>query len=214
MAFLPLALKKIVYRKFFGYTISKSARIGFSFINIDQLVMDPGSIVGNFNFIGNFDALVMKYKSKIHSFNWLTGFSTTGKSRHFAHQPSRKSLLSIGCHSAITKYHHFDVTNVIQIGQFTTIAGYNSVFLTHSININKCIQDSSPIIIGDYCFVGSNCMFLGNACLPNYCVLGAKSLLSKPYVEEFSLYAGLPAKRIKSLDKSALYFHRKIGYVW
>ena len=49
-----------------------------------------------------------------------------------------------------TKYHHFDCTSNIHIGKFTTIAGYHSQFLTHSIDLYENRQDSNSILIGDY----------------------------------------------------------------
>jgi acetyltransferase-like isoleucine patch superfamily enzyme len=79
-------------------------------------------------------------------------------------------------HSAITKKIIILIcTNVITIGKFVTVAGYSSQLLTHSINIELNIQDSHPISIGDYRFVGTASTILG-AILPAYSVLGSKSL--------------------------------------
>jgi acetyltransferase-like isoleucine patch superfamily enzyme len=116
--------------------------------------------------------------------------------------------------SAITKNHHIDCTNLIQIGRFTTVAGYQTQLLTHSIDILKSCQDSAPILIGDYTFIGTNATILGGAILPDYSVLGAKSLLNKPYSQKWMLYGGVPAKPLRELPKDAKYFHRTDGFIY
>jgi acetyltransferase-like isoleucine patch superfamily enzyme len=75
------------------------------------------------------------------------------------------------------------------------------------------LQDSSPIIIGDFCFVGTNVVVLGGAVLPSYSVLGAKSLLNKEIQNQYYLYGGVPAIPIKPINQSALYFKRTSGFV-
>ena len=71
-----------------------------------------------------------------------------------------------------------------------------------------------PIRIGDYCFVGTNSVILGGSNLPDYSVLGAKSLLNKKCEVPYSLYAGVPALTIKDLDKNAKYFQRIDGFIY
>ena len=41
---------------------------------------------------------------------------------------------------------------------------------------NLANATAAPITIGDYCFVGTNCVLLGGSVLPSYSVLAAKSL--------------------------------------
>ena len=107
-----------------------------------------------------------------------------------------------------------DCTNLIEIGRFSTIAGYQSQLLTHYINVMDNRQDSLPIRIGEYTFVGTNVVVLGGATLPAYSVLGAKSLLNKAFDEEWGLYAGVPAKRASEIPKDAKYFSRSDGFVY
>ena len=143
----------------------------------------------------------------------MNGFPS-GDTRHFKHQTDRRPRLEIGEHSAITKDHHLDCTSEIVIGSFTTIAGYGSQLLTHSIDIEANRQDSKPIHIGNYCFVGTDCTILGGAKLPDYSVLGAKSLLNKGFEETYKLYAGVPAREVKELSKDSGYLKREEGFVW
>lgn len=200
--------------QFFKYQIHPSARIGFSWIYPKKLIMDSDSGIGHFNVAVHLDLITIGKHSGIARGNWITGFPTNTNSKHFSHQPDRQSNLIIGQHSSITKNHHIDCTNVIKIGDFVTIAGYASQLLTHSINIELNIQDSYPITIGDYCFVGTASTILGGAVLPAFSVLGANALLNKNFTTPYRLYGGNPAKEIKELSKDYKYFNRETGFVF
>lgn len=179
----------------------------------NNLVMDEGARIDHFNVAVNLDCIEMKRKSKIGRGNWITGFPLRSTSKHFEHQTDRHPELILGEESAITKNHHLDCTDRIVIGRFTTIAGYHSQLLTHSIDVVQNRQDSAPITIGEYCFVGTNVVILGGASLPPRSVLGAKSLLNKSFAKEWVLYGGVPAKEISDIPREAGYFTRKDGFV-
>jgi acetyltransferase-like isoleucine patch superfamily enzyme len=211
---LPWRLKRFMLVRFFKYEIHSSARIGLSWIYPKNLIMGADSQIGPFNVAVNLDLISIGKFSTITRGNWITGFPSNTNSKHFSHQKDRQSNLIIGEYSAITKNHHIDCTNVITIGDFVTVAGYSSQLLTHSINIELNIQDSHPISIGDYCFLGTASTVLGGAVLPAYCVLGANSLLNKSFNIPYRLYGGNPAKEIKELSKDFKYFNRKVGFVY
>ncbi|KAF2328700.1 acyltransferase [Flavobacterium ginsenosidimutans] len=210
----PWPLKRFMLVQFFKYEIDRSSRIGFSWIFPKKLIMDSNAYIGNFNVAVHLDLLKIGKHSSIARGNWITGFPTNTDSKHFSHQKDRQSNLIIGEHSAITKNHHIDCTNIIQVGNFVTVAGYSSQLLTHSINIELNIQDSNPITIGDYCFVGTASTILGGAALPAYSVLGANALLNKNFTTPYRLYGGNPAKEIKELPKEYKYFNRETGFVY
>ena len=211
---LPWKIKRYLLIKIWKYEIDPKAKIGLAYVFPKHLKMNKGSKIAHFTVAIHLDLILMNESTSIGRSNWITGFPTSSKSKHFQHQKNRKSELIIGKESAITKHHHIDCTNQIIIGSHTTIAGYKSQFLTHSINIYESRQDSAPIVIGDYCFVGTNSVILGGSNLPSYSVLGAKSLLNKEYKEEYHLYGGSPAKKIKEISKTAKYFQREKGFVF
>jgi serine acetyltransferase len=211
---MPWPLKRWFLVKFFKYNIHPSARIGLAWVYPAHLEMAEKSIIHHFTVIIHLDLVRIGYDSSIGRSNWVTGMSTKTESEYFKGQPDRKAELIMGKFSHFTKGHHVDCTNSIIVGDFVTIAGYQSQFLTHSINIYKNIQDSAPIYIGDYTFVGTNVVVLGGSKLPAYSVLGAKSLLNKAYTEEWKLYAGVPAKPVSDISKDAKYFYRKDGFVY
>lgn len=211
---LPWSLRRRYLNYFFGYQIHPSATIGLAWIFPKMLSMKSGAKIGHFTVAIHLDSVEMGEKSSIGRSNWITGFPSESNSKHFKHQPERKSKFILGDESAITKNHHIDCTNTITIGRFVTIAGYQSQLLTHSINVFDNRQDSKPITIGDYAFVATNVVILGGATLPAYSLLGAKSLLNKEFQEEWKLYAGVPAKPVKEIPSDALYFKRDTGFVY
>lgn len=214
IVFLPWNLKRSCLKKFFGYNINKSSKIGLAWVYPKHLIMGVGSTIGSFTVAVNLDLIKLGSFSRIGRSNWITGFPTGSNSPHFSHQIDRHAELLLGEHSAISKRHHIDCTNRVSIGTYTTIAGYRTQILTHSIDIYCNRQHSEPVTIGSFSFVGSNCVLLGGSTLPSFSVLGALSLLNKVHTEEYTLYAGQPANKIKVLDKNAGYFSRKIGYVY
>jgi acetyltransferase-like isoleucine patch superfamily enzyme len=209
---LPWRMKRWFLRRIFRYEIDPSARIGFSWVYPKSLRMGKNSRIDHFTVAIHLDEIELMDHSSIGRSNWITGYPS-GDSKHFGHQTDRRPRLSVGEHSAITKRHYLDCTHQISIGRFTTVAGHQSELLTHSIDIFKGRQDSRPIEIGDYCFVGTRCVFLGGSRLPSQSVLAAGAVLTQAFEETYSLYGGVPARRIKDLPKDAAYFHRGIGFV-
>ena len=209
----PWFLRRRLLNKWFGYKIHADARIGFAWVFPKELILAANSRIDHFNVAIYLTKIELGENATIARGNWITGFPK-GDSLHFQHQMDRKAELILGESSNITKNHHFDCTSHIHIGRFTTIAGYQSQFLTHSIDVVENRQDSKAILIGDYSFVGTNVVVLGGSVLPSHSVLGAKSLLNKRFSEEWTLYGGVPAKKIQEIPKTAKYFTRDEGYVY
>lgn len=208
----PWTMRRWLLVTFLGYNIHPSSRIGWAWVFPKNLIMETGSSIGHVTVCKGLDLLWLKERSTIGKANWITGYPA-GTSKHFNHQPNRIPQLILGEHAAITNRHLIDCTNSVFIGKFSTLAGFRSQILTHSIDLELCIQSSAPISIGDYCFIGTDCVLLGGSSLPSYAVLGAKSLLNKVYLEGYHLYAGVPATPIKPLPRKFKYFSRTVGFV-
>ena len=210
--FLPWGVRRSFLEKQFGYKIHPSCRIGFSCVCPTRLIMEEASRIEHLTVCKNIDLLHLKKHASIGRGNWITGFPL-GPAWHFAQEKDRRPELIVGEHSAITHRHLIDCTNSVTIGRFTTFAGFQSQILTHSIDIEKNCQSSSPVRVGDYCFIGTNCVLLGGSALPDFCVLGAKSLLNKSFTESYQLYGGVPARPIEKLSPDCEYFRRTEGFV-
>lgn len=211
---LPWPLRRRALTRWFGFDLHPTAHIGLAWIFPERLRMDAGARIDHFTVAVNLTSIVMAKQATIGRSNWITGFPVHSTNRHFRHQPERLAELIMGEAAAVTKNHHLDCTNQLTVGAFATIAGYHSQFLTHSIDVVENRQNSTPIHIGAYAFVGTNVVVLGGAILPARSVLGAKSLLNKAYTAEWTLYGGVPAKPVQEIPRTAKYFTRIDGFVY
>lgn len=209
---LPWFIRRRVLVACYGYEIHSSARIGLAWVYPKSLIMGPGTHIGHLTVCINLSEVRLEESASIGRGNWVTGFPA-GHSRHFAHQPDRLARLHLKRHSAITNRHIIDCTAEVVIGEFSTIAGFRSQILTHSIDVMASRQSAHPVRVGARCFIGTNCVILGGAELPDHSVLGASSLLNKTHVATHTLYGGVPARALKQLPPEALYFTRPCGYV-
>jgi acetyltransferase-like isoleucine patch superfamily enzyme len=204
---MPWRIRRWVLVKLFGYQIHPSCRIGYSWIFPKMLIMNNYATIGSLTLCKNIDLLHLQSHASIGRGNWITGFPSDSD-EYFSHELDRKPQLIIGEHSAITNRHLIDCTASVTVGNFSVFGGFQSQILTHSIDFEKSYQASAPIKIGDYCFIGTNCVILGDTELPNYSILSAKSLLNKKYSEPYQLYGGVPAVPLKKLSEKLLFFSR------
>lgn len=209
---LPWKIRRVLLEAIFDFKLHPSSSIGFAWVLPDRLVMEEDARIGHLTVCKGLDLVWLGRSSTIGKGNWITGFPK-GNKDHFEHQPERIPQLVLGEHSAITNRHIIDCTNSVRIGKFSTFAGFRSQVLTHSIDIKNCRQSSAPVEIGNYCFVATDCVILGGSALPDYSVLGAKSLLNKPHDQTYTLYGGVPATAIKPIPPDSRYFHRAVGFV-
>src|SRR5688572_22579109 len=93
----PWLLRRILLNFLFGYEIHKNARIGFSLVLPDNLIMEDGAMITSFTFVNNVDNCHLKEHSKIGNLNWITGTNTANR-RIFQFSPNRLCELVLGCH--------------------------------------------------------------------------------------------------------------------
>jgi acetyltransferase-like isoleucine patch superfamily enzyme len=208
---LPQVLKRVLLTRLLGYEIHSSARIGFSLIYPAYLVMRENSKIGSLTLCKGLTLLELGDNARIGNLNWITAVPIGATA--FREEKERKAQLLLREHSAITNRHLIDCCNSVEIGQFSTFAGFRSQILTHSIDLMKSRQTSAPVTIGEYCFVGTGSVLLAGSKLPNYSVLGASACLTEAFSDEYKLYAGVPAKAVKDLSEDLGYFKRLSGYV-
>jgi len=208
---LPWSIRRVVLSKTLGYQLHPTSRIGWCLLVPRRLVMEEHSSVGHLTVCKGVDLLHLRPHAVIGRLNWITGYPLSGTQYYDGLE--RKPELVLDEHSAITHRHILDCTDAITIGSFTTVAGYRSQLLTHSVDLVQSRQSARRISIGSYCFVGTDCVLLGGSVLPDYSVLAAKSLLNRSFDETHSLYGGVPSVQIASLPPDMLYFTRKTGHV-
>lgn len=205
--FLPWTIRRYILNKFYHYKIHPTAHIGLSYIYPKQLIMAEGARIGHLNVAIHLELIQMDKNCIILQKNWITGFPLNNKS-NFQDFPNRKPYLIMKEDSSITKQHHIDCTDMVIVGELTTIAGYGTQILSHSFSLEKNSQACAPIQIGHHCWVGTRSIILPGSVLPPQSVLGAGAVLQKKYTESFVLYGGVPAKFIKKMDENYEFFHR------
>lgn len=212
----PWPIRKWFLTHGWGFELAKNTKIGFSIISAHKVTLKDGAKIGHFNFCKHIDQIYMDENAKLGNANWISGFSVNNQNilekGHFAHIQDRKCELIIGKQSSLTSRHYIDCTGGVYIGDYVTIAGFQTAFLSHSIDLKNNRQDAAPIKIGSYTFVSTRCTILKGSILPAHSVLGACSLLNKSHEKEYTLYAGTPAKEVKHLEDYK-YFKRAVGYV-
>ena len=207
----PWALRRWMLRMFCGYSFAPGARIGRSLIGCTSLCMAGAARIGHFNVIKGM-RIDLGERATIGDFNWISALAE-GDQKHFADEPGRDPALIMGRHAALTARHYIDCSNRVDIGEFATLGGARSQILTHAIDFKRNRQTSAPVRIGRYCFVGTACVVLKGAELPDCSVLAAGSSLARAFDQPFTLYSGVPAQPVKPLDREAEYFRRTRGYV-
>ena len=210
--FLPWRIRRRLLNLFFNFDLDQTSHIGFSFFFNSHLTMSANSKIGHLNVFKDIARVQLHENSSIGRLNWISGFPLSNK-KNFQHVQNRKPELIIREHAAITNRHLVDCTDLVHIGKYSTVAGYRSQILTHSIDLHESRQSCKSVYIGDYCFVGTSSVLLGGSKLPDYSVLGACSLLNEHYQTGHTLYGGVPARPITSLNSEMKYFHRKTGFV-
>lgn len=205
-------MRRVVLEKWCNCELGEGSSVGLSLLLCRRVKLGRGARIGHLNFMKNLSLVELGESAVINNLNWITGFPKID-SPHFAAEPDRAPELILGPHAAITNRHLIDCTNRVTIGRFTTLAGFRSQVLTHTIDIISGRQTSRPLSIGDYCFIGTDCILLGGSSLPAYSVLGAKSLLNKTHSTPYRLYGGVPAKELSELPQDAKYFTRQTGFV-
>jgi len=212
--FMPNRIKIFMYNKLFKWDISKNAKIGFSFIDVRYASISDGVVIKSCTVIRNLDCLLLQENTRIGTLNWVIGKQNiTVPIKKIKEDVRLYSVLKLEKDSAITNRHYIDCYAAVTIGAFSILAGIKTTLMTHSVDINESKQGAKEVIIGSYCFIGTDSTILGGTVLPDYCVVGAKSLLHKNFELSYSLYAGVPAKRIKSLPLTLPYFNRIKGFI-
>jgi acetyltransferase-like isoleucine patch superfamily enzyme len=210
---LPWRLRRPALQAFFGYEIDPTARIGFSIISVGKLHMGPGACIGHLTRVKGLQELSIGEAALLGNLNWVTAFPL-GHETHFAADLNRNPSLIINRHAAITHRHLIDCTDRVIVGEFTTVAGWRSQILTHAIDVRLSRQSAAPITIGKFCFVGTGAIVLKGASLPDYSILSAGSVLTGTMSDTYTLYSGVPAVAVKTLDRESAYFQRVQGFVY
>ena len=180
--------------KLLGHSVGKNIKIGFSYINVEKLILGDDVIVGHFNLILN-EHLELGKNSRIGYMNILKGpfkillkeRAALGNKNYLTRAKNGITygdcILRLGILTKITTGHHLDMTRSIFIGDFSILAGIRSQLWTHgyyhsNIGADR-IRIDGEIHIGDNVYVGSGCIFNPGVKIANAVHIGGGCTISK-----------------------------------
>jgi acetyltransferase-like isoleucine patch superfamily enzyme len=136
------------------------------------------------------------YYQKIRGINrhvpWMVDPTTVVHAVGNIEPGTRAPGISVGC--------YLDGRNGIVFGKNTWVGPYVRV-----ISMNHDVQDyfqyvkEEPIRIGVNCWIGANAVILPGVQLGNHVVVGAGAVVTKSFLEDDILIAGVPAKMVKKI---------------
>lgn len=95
---------------------------------------------------------------------------------------------------------------LISIGNNTTISN-NVACITHDASVSHYLDNVTDIFgeikIGNNCFIGMNVTILPGVSIADNCVIGAGSVVTKSIIENGSVWAGNPARKICDVSSLA-----------
>jgi len=210
---LPSALKRLLYRGFFGYKIGRRVRIGLSIIDANACEIADDVSIGHFNLVVGTRKLTIGDNARIGHFNIIRGGDEVSLGRYseiirfneinsipdpdVMNDIDPRFILGDG--SIVVASHKIDFTDRVTLGKRVILGGRNSSLWTHNRQMTK------PITIGDFAYVGSEIRIAPGGEIPARCVVGIGSVITKKLEGEDNLIAGVPAKVINPLGEEGLF---------
>ena len=206
-AILPGPLKRFVYRWIFGYQIGRKVRIGFALLDCAHLsVGDHSSLshgvlflrcgdvrigtrvsIGPCNIFRGGESIELSDYCQLLRLNVINAIPDND----CVNAPHSAFVLGFG--SVLTAEHRIDFTDQVTIGRCTTIAGRNSSIWTH----NR--RTGSSVVIGDFCYVGSEVRIAPGVHIGDCCIVGLGAVITRGSIESHWLIGGVPAGPIRQL---------------
>jgi len=209
---LPNVVKRPLYRRLFGYRLGSGVRIGLVLLDGANVTLGEGTRLGHFSAITRVSEFGTGRYARIGMLNIIRGgdrislgdYTEVMRLNVLNAIPDHdcttepESVLEVGAGTVITSGHRIDFTDRVTLGKNVIIGGRNSSLWTH----NR--QETAPIEIGDFCYLGSEVRLAPGARLPDECILGLGSVLTGEITEPRSLVAGVPAKVVRPLNEKDL----------
>jgi acetyltransferase-like isoleucine patch superfamily enzyme len=208
-ALMPNLAKRLIYRYVFGYRIGRNVKLGVAFLDCRNLVVGDDTrighgvvlwrcgdfrigrhvSIGSLNLFRGGERFTLEDYAMVMRLNVINAIPEND----CVNQPDSSFYLGYG--SVITAEHRIDFTDRVSIGRRSILGGRNSSIWTHNRRTGLAVT------IGDYCYVGSEIRMAPGAKIPDCCVVGIGSVITRPIAEPYSLIAGVPAKRRRPLDE-------------
>lgn len=212
LALMPGVLSRPAYRWVFGYRLARGVRVSFTLLDAQDVDLGPGTRIGPFVLITRVARLETGAHAVVGPLNVIRGgervslgaYATVMRLNVLNAIPDHDgttepvSILEIGDGAIIVSGHRVDFTDHVTIGRNVIVGGRNSSLWTH----NR--QETAPITIGDFCYLGSEIRVSPGSELPSECILAMGSVLAGKIEAPRSLVAGNPARVTRPLTDADL----------
>ncbi len=211
LAFTPSFFKKPLYRLFFGYKIGRNVKIGLSIIDAQSVEIGDNVHIGHLNLLVNIKSIAVGTGSTIGHLNIFRGGTIQlGRYVEILRQNEINAIpipvaanevdstFIMGDGGTIATGHKIDFTDRVTFGKLVILGGRNSSLWTH----NR--QNTKPIHIGDYCYLGSEIRITPGVEIAPRCIVGIGSVITKKFTEEYKFIAGVPAKVVDDLSEEQI----------
>lgn len=186
---LPASSVKNALLRRLGHNIHRSASVGPNVVlDVSGFDVGPGATIAGYNVIKHMTIVSLGPEARIGRMNLISSHPV------YARLFEKGARLELGAKSKVTSRHTLDCSGGVTLGELASVAGRQTLVLTHSIDLARDCQVADPVVVGDRSFVGARCVVLGGASLPSRSVLGAGSVLTKMKSDQRSgVWAGAPA---------------------
>jgi acetyltransferase-like isoleucine patch superfamily enzyme len=203
---MPASSTKNRLLRAIGHEIDLTARFNICLVRgVGKIHLGKRAVIGPGNVFRDLRLLSVGPDSVIGQWNWVSAAAPLVEA-------GGAGSLEIGTHSALTSRHYVDASGGVQIGDFTTVAGVRSTFITHGIDWMASEQRTRPITIGSYCLIGSNSAIVPGTIVVDNVVTGMGATLGGNVSSRNSLYVGERAKLLRT-GQHGQYFTRPFGFV-
>ena len=195
-----------------GHEVGPGARIGFSLLLVDRLVLQEGARIGHFNFL-RLRRLVMRQGSYFGRANFVHGPLSIAMATRAAIGNRNKivrapiglvtrgpALLRLGELSKITADHRVDCTSSLWVGDFSTIAGTGTQIWTHGYVHDEQgpgrYRVDGRVVIGSNVYVGSSCILTTGVHIADGIIVGAGTTVARSLTEP-GMYVSVGLRRLE-----------------
>lgn len=183
-----MKIKNALLRRL-GHDVHPDASVGPNLVlNVDRFEVAPHGRIAPFNVIKHMALISLGPHARIGRMNVISSHPV------YANLYPEGASLHLAARSKITSRHSLDCSGGLRLGELASLAGRQTLVMTHGIDLGRDSQVAYPVTIGERSFVGARCVVLGGADLPSRSVLGAGSVLPRSRNKrEAGVWAGAPA---------------------
>jgi acetyltransferase-like isoleucine patch superfamily enzyme len=199
---LPATRAKNFLLRRCGHPVHPTASIGPSVVyGVGRFEAGPNTKIVFGNVFRGLVSVRMAEGSTIGQLNWFSTAPT------FVGETPEAATLTLGDGAAIVSRHYIDCSGGVTLEQYSIVGGVRSTLLTHQADHLTGLLEFAPIRICQYALLNGNNKMVAGAVLPERSITGIGAVVLPGLREPARLYAGVPARDIKSVEGGGL-FHR------